>query len=174
MARPAARQKGVALSVAVLEVDVVVECQDWETVPGLEGAIVQAARHAFLAGSAPPSKEVRTTVALLSDAEVRALNAQFRGKDKATNVLSFPPGSLAGPVLGAVKDLGDIALAYETMVGEARESGIALLDHVRHLVVHGILHLLGYDHETETEAERMEALETRVLAGLGVADPYAR
>jgi probable rRNA maturation factor len=169
MAKPATRQPAGAF-----DVDLVVENADWESIAGLEAAITEAARHAFLAGSLSPAPSARATVALLSDAEVRALNAQFRGKDMATNVLSFPPGSFATPDPGAIKELGDIALAYETMVGEARESGIALLDHVRHLVVHGILHLLGHDHETECDAELMEALETRILADLGVADPYAR
>ena len=74
---------------------------------------------------------------------------------------------------GSLKELGDIALAYETVAGEAREGGMAMLDHVRHLVVHGVLHLLGFDHETDADAERMEALETQVLNSLGVADPYA-
>lgn len=169
MAKPATRRR-----TGGFDVHVVVENADWELIAGLEAAITQAARHAFLAGGAPPAPSARATVALLSDAEVRALNAQFRGKDKATNVLSFPAGWPAEAALGTIKELGDIALAYETMVGEARESGIALLDHVRHLVVHGVLHLLGHDHETESDAELMEALETRILAELGVADPYAR
>ena len=155
-----------------IDVAVVVECAQWETVPGLEAAIAEAARHAFRVGDMPNGQGATATVALLSDADVRALNAQFRGKDKATNVLSFPLAPLAAIVPGAIRGLGDIALAYETVAGEARDSGIALLDHVRHLVVHGILHLLGYDHQTGADAERMEALETRVLAGLGVADPY--
>ncbi len=85
-------------------------------------------------------------------------------------MLSFP--SAAGGGVEA-PELGDIALAYETMVREAETSGITLADHYRHLVAHGFLHLMGYDHQTNEEAERMEALETRILARLGVADPYA-
>ena len=157
-----------------IDVAVVVEYSEWETIAGLEAAITEAAHWAFLAGGKLRTQEVAVTVALLSDAGVRALNAQFRGIDKATNVLSFPPASLAGLGPAARKELGDIALAYETVAGEAHVGGVALQDHVRHLVVHGVLHLLGFDHETDADADRMEALETGVLAGLGVADPYAR
>jgi probable rRNA maturation factor len=108
---------------------------------------------------------------LTGDAEVRALNARWRGQDKATNVLSFP----AAPIDGRVGQpmLGDIALAFETLAREAEASGVPLADHYRHLVAHGFLHLIGYDHLTDEEAERMEALEKRILARLGVADPYA-
>ena len=113
------------------------------------------------------------TVALSDDASVRALNATYRGLDKPTNVLSFPSGvSLAQLPPGEPRPLGDIVLALETVQREAGERNIALADHVRHLVVHGTLHLMGYDHETDTEAEVMEGLETEILAGLGVADPY--
>jgi probable rRNA maturation factor len=107
---------------------------------------------------------------LTSDAEMRALNARWRGQDKPTNVLSFPAAAdrvAEGPTLG------DIALGFETLAGEAEGSGVPLADHYRHLVAHGFLHLIGYDHQSDEEAERMEALEKRVLARLGVADPYA-
>ena len=108
---------------------------------------------------------------LTGDAEVQALNARWRGQDKPTNVLSFP----AAPAgrLAEAPALGDIALAFETLAREAEAAGVPLADHYRHLVTHGFLHLIGYDHETDEEAERMEALETRILARLGVADPYA-
>ncbi|RBP02691.1 putative rRNA maturation factor [Roseiarcus fermentans] len=108
---------------------------------------------------------------LAGDAEIKALNARWRGQDKPTNVLSFP----AAPTdrLSESPSLGDIALAFETLAREAEAAGVPLPDHYRHLVTHGFLHLIGYDHETDEEAERMEALETRILARLGVADPYA-
>ena len=112
------------------------------------------------------------SLCLADDAQLRALNLRWRGLDKPTNVLSFPaapPGRLAESVT-----LGDIALAYETLAREATEFGVPLADHYRHLVAHGFLHLIGYDHETDEEATRMEALETRIMARLGAADPYAR
>lgn len=117
-----------------------------------------------------PVEGAEVSVLLTDDAGVRALNARWRALDKPTNVLSFPaapPGRLHQAAM-----LGDIALAYETLAREAERDGVSLADHYRHLVAHGFLHLIGYDHETEDEAERMEALETRVLARFGVADPY--
>jgi probable rRNA maturation factor len=110
-------------------------------------------------------------IALSSDEHVRALNRTYRGKDKPTNVLSFPaaqPIDDDGPI-----QLGDIILAVETVEREADEQGVAPRDHLSHLVVHGLLHLLGFDHETVAEAEEMEGLETAILARLGIADPYA-
>ena len=107
---------------------------------------------------------------LTDDAEVTALNARWRGQDKPTNVLSFPSAP-ADRLLDSAT-LGDVALAFETLKREAEAWGVPLQDHYRHLVTHGFLHLIGYDHETDDEAERMEALETRILAGLGVSDPY--
>ena len=111
------------------------------------------------------------SLCLTDDAEVRSLNARWRGIDKPTNVLSFP----AAPAEAATKTplLGDIALAFETLASEAEEAGAPLADHYRHLVAHGFLHLIGYDHQTDDEAGRMEELERRILARLGVADPYA-
>ena len=125
-------------------------------------------------GSAPRSVEL--SVLLTSDAEVHALNSEWRGKDKPTNVLSFPmaePEDLdgsddAGPELM----LGDVILARGVCVAEAADKGISLENHAAHLMVHGTLHLLGYDHMDDDSAADMEARETRALARLGIADPY--
>lgn len=107
---------------------------------------------------------------LADDAHVRELNARWRGLDKPTNVLSFPAVEAAH--LGQARLLGDIVLAFETVAREAEAEGKPLADHYRHLVVHGFLHLIGFDHENDADAQRMEAMETRILARLGVADPY--
>jgi probable rRNA maturation factor len=115
---------------------------------------------------------VVVSLCLADDAALRALNARWRGIDKPTNVLSFP--SAPSDRVGQASTLGDIALAYETLAREAEDLGVPLADHFRRLLAHGFLHLIGYDHETDAEAERMEALETRILARLGAADPYAR
>jgi probable rRNA maturation factor len=119
----------------------------------------------------PPRKGASVSLCLSDDARVRQLNARWRGTDKPTNVLAFPAARARG--LGGAAVLGDIAIAYETMAREAEASGVALADHFRHLVAHGFLHLMGYDHQTNDEAGRMEALEMRILARMGVADPYA-
>lgn len=123
----------------------------------------------------PASLRDRAELAVLlaDDAAVRCLNRDWRGVDRATNVLSFPnlddleAAPSAGPVL-----LGDVVLAYETVAAEAERAGITLAAHTAHLVVHGVLHLLGQDHVDEAEADAMEALEARILSGLGIADPY--
>lgn len=108
------------------------------------------------------------------DAEQRVLNRDWRGKDRSTNVLSFPNMDDDGPAVpGLPRLLGDVVLARETVTREAREQGKTLTDHTTHLLVHGTLHLLGYDHEAAEEAAEMEALERVVLERLGVADPYA-
>lgn len=106
------------------------------------------------------------TVLLTDDEALRELNRTFRGQDKPTNVLSFPAAPSAAP------HLGDIALGYETCAREAAEQGKALADHLKHLVAHGVLHLLGWDHQTEDEALAMEARERALLAELGTPDPY--
>ncbi len=130
--------------------------------PGVERLVRRAAR-AALAGARRSGKR-SLTIALADDRRVRALNARDRKKDKPTNVLSYPSGERAF--------LGDIVLARQTVWREARQQGKNPADHVSHLVVHGTLHLAGYDHEDDAEADRMEALERRVLARLGIADPY--
>ena len=130
-------------------------------------AAVTASRHAQLGGG-----EAEVSVKFTSDEEVRALNAVWRGKDRATNVLSFPMAEESGLAEAAM--LGDIVLAHGVCAAEAGDGAIAVEDHAAHLVVHGTLHLLGYDHETsDADAEEMEAVERRALAAIGVADPYA-
>jgi probable rRNA maturation factor len=129
------------------------------TLPQVERIVRQAAR------AAVGRRRSTLAVALADDKAVRKLNAAHRGKDKPTNVLSYPSAERGF--------LGDVVLARQTVQREARSQRKRLADHVTHLVVHGTLHLLGYDHETgEGDAERMEALERRILSRLGVTDPY--
>jgi len=117
------------------------------------------------ARAATVNRKRSLTVALADDRRVRVLNSRDRKKDKPTNVLSYPSGERG--------HLGDVVLARQTVWREAKSQGKTPADHVTHLVVHGTLHLLGYDHETgDADAERMEALERRILAKLGIADPY--
>ncbi|WP_395119782.1 rRNA maturation RNase YbeY [Rhodanobacter sp. FW102-FHT14D06] len=114
-------------------------------------------------------KPAELSIRIVDAAEGRTLNRDYRGKDYATNVLSFPAELPPGVVLPLI---GDLAICAPVVLREAAEQGKLPRDHWAHLTVHGVLHLLGYDHIVETEAEAMEALETRILAGLGIADPY--
>lgn len=156
-------------------VDVVIEAADWDGA-GLE-AIAARACGAALAWLERPGAEV--VVLGCDDARIAALNADFRGKPRATNVLSWPaheaaprpPG--ARPVTPDAGELGDIAIAWETCRDEAAAQGKALADHAAHLLVHAVLHLAGYDHENDPDALLMEGAERAILAGLGIADPYA-
>jgi len=152
-----------------LVVDVNVEDDGWTALADLE-ALTQRAADASLRGAgATLAKDCEVCVSFVDDATIRGLNAQWRGQDKPTNVLSFPtPGDLSKKPM-----LGDIIIACETTAREAREQDKTLADHTTHLVVHGFLHLLGHDHETPQEAEAMEALEREIAAALGLADPYA-
>jgi probable rRNA maturation factor len=123
---------------------------------------------AALAG-ARHRRPAELSIRIVGAREGRALNRQYRGKDYATNVLSFPvelPRGIVSPLLG------DLVIAAPVVAREAREQGKTPRDHYAHLTVHGTLHLLGYDHQNDADAERMEALETRILASLGIADPY--
>lgn len=158
-----------------LSLEVAIEDGDWAGAGDLEALVADVAevvsRSTVIGAMLDPAS---ACVAFTSDAAVRALNARFRAKDKPTNVLSFPappPPAGAFPEGDGVA-LGDIVLAAETVAAEARELGIPIDHHVRHLVVHGVLHLLGHDHEADAEAEIMEGLETKLLAELGVPDPY--
>lgn len=143
-------------------IEIEVEAEAWTgALPQTEVIVESAARAALgtVAGD--------VVVLLTDDDGVRDLNARFRDKDRPTNVLSFPAPESAAP------HLGDIVLAYGVCAAEAEAQGKTLADHLSHLVVHGVLHLLGRDHEDDAEAEEMEAEEREILARIGVADPYA-
>lgn len=151
---------------------------DWAgRIPSSETLVARAAA-AALDGVPPerrPAGASELSIALADDATVRALNRDYRGKDKPTNVLSFAEGDSDFPDMPDVPaPLGEIVLALETVLAEAADQGKAAADHLTHLTVHGVLHLLDYDHERgDAEAQAQERLETAILAGLGVADPYA-
>ena len=149
-------------------VDIVVNAAAWEALPGLEDLAARAVEQSSLIAGAKLAKDCELCIVFCDDAEIRGLNAQWRGQDKPTNVLSFPtPGALATKPL-----LGDIVIAFETVAREAREQDKSLADHASHMIIHGFLHLIGYDHETPAEAEAMESLERRVAETLGIIDPY--
>ncbi len=132
-----------------------------------------AALAALAPGVLPQGRPPEIGIRLSDDAEVRALNRTWRGQDKPTNVLSFASDDATLKVDGAPLLLGDVVLALETVLAEAAAQGKAPADHFSHLVVHGVLHLVGYDHVRASGAAVMEPLEIRVLAQLGIADPYA-
>lgn len=150
----------------VFEVDVVEDDGDWSAVPDAQ-ALIERAAAAIAKEMVGAAKSGTIAVALSSDASVEVLNGQFRGKSKPTNVLSFPAGEGAPDGF-----IGDVILASETVRREAAAQGVPFDHHVQHLVVHGILHLLGYDHIAADDAERMEALEISILSKLGIANPY--
>jgi probable rRNA maturation factor len=136
--------------------------KQWKkSVPGADKLARRAAKAALAAVHEGPAE---VSLALADDAQVRVLNRDYRGKDKPTNVLSFESGDRPF--------LGDVVLALETVLAEAKDQGKEPADHLTHLVVHGVLHLLGHDHEKTTEARKMERVEVEVLSGLGVPDPY--
>jgi probable rRNA maturation factor len=150
-------------------IDIVVDDPDWRrALPAIEQCVRRAAGLAAAQGVQGEQGPLGEIVILLTDdAAVRDLNARFRGKEIETNVLSFPaPAFHAGL-------LGDLALAFGVCWREAETQGKTFESHVSHLVIHGVLHLMGFDHLGEAEAEEMESLERRLLAHLGIADPYA-
>ena len=156
-----------------LAVIIVEEGGDWSTFGRVDEAIRQAAMTLAREQRARLPEGAEASVVLASDAIVRRLNRDYRGKDSATNVLSFPFQPPPGAAGDAGEYLGDVVLAAETVGREAAERAIAPIHHLQHLVIHGLLHLLGYDHQTDAEAEAMESIETAVLAAIGVADPHA-
>lgn len=168
MAEGGPSRRSRARASASLDIEVVRHGETWSAAPINDGSLRRAAKAAFAMISLPPGS-YEATILLTDDAEMRVLNRTWRGKDRATNVLSFP----ARETVGVPGLLGDVVIAYETTLREAREENIPLEDHVAHLVVHGVLHLAGFDHANDGEAERMEDLERKALASLGIADPYA-
>lgn len=156
------------------QTEVTVEAPGWRSAVTDPETICRRAVAATLEAAGPAGTVGEVSVVLADDATVRVLNRDFRGKDAPTDVLSFPAGPRSpGLPAECPWPLGDIVLALETSAGDAAAAGRPLSAHLAHLVVHGTLHLLGHDHDRPDEAERMEALERRILAGLGVPDPYA-
>lgn len=160
----------------LLDIQISVEEGGWpsedELQPLVERVLEAAAGHLKThAKQKFPKMATELSLVFTDDESIRAINAEWRQKDKATNVLSFPafpitPGKMPGPMLG------DIIIAKETVEREAAELEKPFDDHLTHLMVHGFLHLFGYDHMNNAEAEIMEGLETRILADLGLSDPY--
>lgn len=161
----------------VLDIQISIEAENWtseEELFAFSTKVLDAAVDFLKAEENQPFPEVPTELSLVftDDESIRDINAEWRDKDKPTNVLSFPaypvgPGDMPGPMLG------DIVIARETVEREALDLEKSFEDHLTHLLVHGFLHLLGYDHIETDEAEEMEGLETRILAKLGLSDPYA-
>jgi probable rRNA maturation factor len=152
-----------------VEIDIIVSAEAWESVDGLERLTRDCVEASLAESGAKLADGCEISVTFCDDAEIRALNAAWRGKDKPTNVLSFPtPGPLAARPL-----LGDVVIAHETVAREAAEQEKTLCEHTAHMVIHGFLHLIGYDHETGAEADEMESLERRIALRLGLRDPYA-
>lgn len=147
-----------------LRVDIRVEAEIWRGAGAQLPEIREAARAAYRAANPPRPEPASLSILLADDAKLKELNGRFRGKPNPTNVLSFPARDS--------RYLGDIAIAYGVTAREAEVQDKPLQAHMLHLVVHGVLHLLGYDHETARQAREMEALETVVLAGLGIDNPY--
>ncbi|MWB79216.1 rRNA maturation RNase YbeY [Pseudooceanicola sp. 216_PA32_1] len=166
-------------------VDCLTEDPRWDAA-GLE-PLAEAAARAALAGAGLDPDDWAISLLACDDARIAVLNAEFRGKPVPTNVLSWPSDDRAAQEPGATPDppdpedampgepaeLGDIAISYDTCLREAQAGGLALGDHATHLIVHAVLHLLGYDHERDEDATLMETLETAILGKMGLHDPYA-
>lgn len=165
------------LDMTQLDIQIAVEADGWADETALEALAsrVLGAAETYLAKAEDqpfPKQPTEVSLVFANDEMIREVNAEWRNKDKPTNVLSFPafpltPGKMPGPMLG------DIIIARETVEREAIELEKSFEDHLTHLMVHGFLHLFGYDHIETDDAEEMEALETRILAELGLSDPYA-
>jgi len=152
------------------QIDLSIEAVEWDEAL-LMVLSERAIAAAFAAADLPVARNTEVSLLFTDDAAIRKLNAEWRDKDKPTNVLSFPGSDPDGEVYGPL--LGDIVFARETVAREAAEMGIDFSDHLSHLIVHGLLHLFDYDHQQNDEAEIMESLEKAILASIGIDDPYA-
>ena len=150
-----------------MNLDISIDDREWRAVPGLRG-LARKAVSAVL-----PDDDVAIGLLFTSDARIAEINALWRGKASPTNVLSFPVSAATPVPAGEPRPLGDVALAYGVISREALAQKKPISHHVTHLIVHGVLHLLGYDHENDDEAGAMEAREIMILAELGMENPYA-
>lgn len=171
---PRTATTGTTVSTALPSTEVLVVAECWQTEPDAEAVIHRAIEAAAEIADADVG-EAEIAVMLTDDSGIRTLNSNWRGIDKPTNVLSFPALQPTGPVGpdDAPRMLGDIAIAYQTTRKEADEERKPFDHHLSHLAVHGFLHLIGYDHENDQDAEAMEGLEREILARLDIPDPYA-
>ena len=154
-----------------LEADISFECESWSLINHLDQLVDDALKATVLEAKKKLLDGAEVSLLFCDDARIREFNREWRGLDKPTIVLSFP--AVPADRLATSPLLGDIAVAFETVSRESKDEGKTLSHHTSHMIVHGLLHLLGYDHETDEEAEEMEALERAALARLGIADPYA-
>lgn len=153
-----------------MSVSIEVEDAAWQSLAGLD-ELVQSAVAAALSG-AGADEDGEVAILFTNDDAIAEINASWRGRNKPTNVLSFPAAPDMPVPAGEPRPLGDIVLAHGVIAREAAEQGKTLRDHTAHLIVHGMLHLLGFDHEEDHDADAMERLEARILKGLGISDPY--
>lgn len=161
----------------MLEIDISVKSSLWDSVPDVESlarmTVERAVTLGYLAVGKYDPVDTEISIVLADNAMVQELNKTYRHKDKPTNVLSFPQTELEGfdSELSFIS-LGDVIVAYETLLAESQEQGKSFSDHFRHLLVHGTLHLMHFDHETESEAEEMESLEIEILRTMSIKNPY--
>ena len=154
----------------MIHIDQVIQAGGWpdeDSLAAIAHLAINAAVKRLVADIQPDSE---VSLVFTNDEEIQNLNKQWRGQDKPTNVLSFAANEAGGPITPI---LGDIVLAFETIDREAKEQGKDFDNHLKHLIIHGFLHLLGYDHISDEEADEMEALEILIMKDLGIADPYA-
>ena len=159
------------------EIEIAISLRDsaWSTALPEAAAVARRAAAAALEAAPEVSGQVELGIVLADDAFVRTLNRDFRGQDRATDVLSFPvhePPRLEPPAAEMPLMLGDVVLARETVERDSVSAGVGLGDRVSHLVIHGVLHLLGHDHDEPVAERRMRALESKTLLALGLSDPY--
>jgi len=156
-------------------VDVTMQDPAWESLANIERIVKETAIKSLELAIMPKEasgRDLEASLVLANDDLLHLLNNTYREKDKPTNILTFASLDSDEPLTEGVLSLGDVFLSYETLLKEAQEQGKFITDHIRHLVVHGVLHLLGYDHETDDDATDMETLEIRILETLGVQNPY--
>lgn len=171
MTQPSAATSRRKRPAAAVELDLSIEAPGWQDWPGLEADCQLALAAALAVAGRKTMPGAELALVLTDDEAIREVNREWRGFDKPTNVLSFPgapPDRLARS-----PHLGDVVIAHGTLMREAAQEGRPPRHHLLHLVIHGVLHCLGYDHETPQDAQDMETRETRALAGLGIPDPYA-